>query len=101
MITDQLACLHKALTANKPEQHIHIHTVCMHSQLVCVLTESCVMTITIALQEITRRVNLQDIWQAAYTAGVVLPKPVAQCRLVRGRAAGRRGTGRRQLCAKV
>lgn len=32
------------------------------------------------LQEITRRVNLQDIWQAAYTAGVVLPKPVAQCR---------------------
>lgn len=32
------------------------------------------------LQEITRRVNLQDIWQAAYTAGIVLPKPVAQCR---------------------
>lgn len=24
--------------------------------------------------------NLQDIWQAAYTAGVVLPKPVAVCR---------------------
>lgn len=24
--------------------------------------------------------NLQDIWQAAYTAGVVLPKPVASCR---------------------
>lgn len=35
-------------------------------------------------QEITRRVNLTDIWQAAYTAGVVLPKPVAQCRWVRG-----------------
>ncbi len=29
------------------------------------------------LQEITRRVNLRGIWQAAYTAGVVLPKPVA------------------------
>lgn len=28
-------------------------------------------------QEITRRVNLRGIWQAAYTAGVVLPKPVA------------------------
>lgn len=29
------------------------------------------------MQEITRRVNLRGIWQAAYTAGVVLPKPVA------------------------
>lgn len=33
-----------------------------------------------ATQEITRRVNLHDIWQAAYTAGVVLPKPVSVCR---------------------
>ena len=32
-----------------------------------------------AMQEITRRVNLQGIWQAAYTAGVVLPKPIATC----------------------
>ena len=32
---------------------------------------------TARLQEITRRVNLRGIWQAAYTAGVVLPKPVA------------------------
>jgi hypothetical protein len=31
------------------------------------------------VQEITRRVNLKDIWQAAYTAGVLLPKPVATC----------------------
>lgn len=31
-------------------------------------------------QEITRRVNLTGIWQAAYTAGVVLPKPVSICR---------------------
>lgn len=30
-------------------------------------------------QEITRRVHLRGIWQAAYTAGVVLPKPVATC----------------------
>ena len=30
-------------------------------------------------QEITRRVNLEGIWQAAYTAGVVLPKPAATC----------------------
>lgn len=32
------------------------------------------------MQEITRRVNLHDIWQASYTAGVVLPKPVATAR---------------------
>ena len=28
------------------------------------------------VQEITRRVNLRGIWQAAYTAGAVLPEPV-------------------------
>ncbi len=27
----------------------------------------------------TRRVQLRDIWQACYTAGVVLPKPLAEC----------------------
>jgi len=32
----------------------------------------------VLIKEITRRVNLQDIWQAAYTAGVVIPKPVAR-----------------------
>ncbi|KAJ0393275.1 hypothetical protein P43SY_001094 [Pythium insidiosum] len=34
----------------------------------------------VLIKEITRRVNLQNIWQAVYTAGVVLPMPVAQCR---------------------
>lgn len=32
------------------------------------------------IREITRRVNLEGIFQAVYTAGVVLPKPVATCR---------------------
>ncbi|GLC41027.1 hypothetical protein PLESTB_000951000 [Pleodorina starrii] len=32
------------------------------------------------IKEITRRVNKCNIWQAAYTAGVLLPKPVATCR---------------------
>lgn len=31
-----------------------------------------------ALLQITRRVNLEDIWQAVYTAGVLLPKPVSE-----------------------
>ncbi|KAE9313986.1 Glycylpeptide N-tetradecanoyltransferase 2 [Phytophthora fragariae] len=34
----------------------------------------------VLIKEITRRVNLRDVWQAVYTAGVVLPMPVAQCR---------------------
>jgi glycylpeptide N-tetradecanoyltransferase len=34
----------------------------------------------VLIKEVTRRVNLRDIWQATYTAGAVLPKPVAMCR---------------------
>eukprot|EP01090_Pellita_catalonica_P019545 TRINITY_DN6696_c0_g1_i1.p1 TRINITY_DN6696_c0_g1~~TRINITY_DN6696_c0_g1_i1.p1 ORF type:complete len:401 (-),score=57.73 TRINITY_DN6696_c0_g1_i1:422-1624(-) len=32
------------------------------------------------IKEITRRVNRTDVWQAVYTAGVVLPKPFGKCR---------------------
>jgi len=32
----------------------------------------------VLIKEITRRVNLQNVWQAAYTAGVVIPKPIAR-----------------------
>lgn len=32
------------------------------------------------IKEVTRRVNRTGVWQAVYTAGVVLPKPVARCR---------------------
>jgi glycylpeptide N-tetradecanoyltransferase len=32
------------------------------------------------IKEVTRRVNLRDIWQAVYTAGVVIPSPVSGCR---------------------
>eukprot|EP01104_Vermistella_antarctica_P004165 TRINITY_DN14673_c0_g1_i1.p1 TRINITY_DN14673_c0_g1~~TRINITY_DN14673_c0_g1_i1.p1 ORF type:complete len:456 (+),score=142.19 TRINITY_DN14673_c0_g1_i1:24-1370(+) len=34
----------------------------------------------VLIKEITRRVHLKDQWQAVYTAGIVLPKPVASCR---------------------
>lgn len=33
----------------------------------------------VLIKEVTRRVNLRNIWQAAYTAGVVIPKPIASC----------------------
>lgn len=34
----------------------------------------------VLIKEITRRVNKQNIWQALYTAGVVLPSPLSSCR---------------------
>lgn len=33
----------------------------------------------VLIKEVTRRVNLKNIWQAVYTAGVVLPRPIASC----------------------
>ncbi|AEO59830.1 hypothetical protein MYCTH_2308395 [Thermothelomyces thermophilus ATCC 42464] len=34
----------------------------------------------VLIKEITRRVNLEGIWQAIYTGGIVLPRPVSTCR---------------------
>jgi len=34
----------------------------------------------VLIKEITRRVNLCNIWQAAYTAGVFIPRPISTCR---------------------
>ncbi|KAL6570202.1 glycylpeptide N-tetradecanoyltransferase [Orobanche minor] len=33
----------------------------------------------VMIKEVTRRVHLENIWQAAYTAGVVLPTPMTTC----------------------
>ncbi len=34
----------------------------------------------VLIKEITRRCNINGIFQASYTAGVVVPTPVADCR---------------------
>ncbi|CRH04009.1 glycylpeptide N-tetradecanoyltransferase, putative [Plasmodium relictum] len=34
----------------------------------------------VLIKEITRRINLENIWQAIYTAGVYLPKPLSDAR---------------------
>eukprot|EP00921_Rhytidocystis_pertsovi_P015270 GHVQ01024341.1.p1 GENE.GHVQ01024341.1~~GHVQ01024341.1.p1 ORF type:complete len:415 (+),score=33.99 GHVQ01024341.1:376-1620(+) len=34
----------------------------------------------VLIKEITRRINLDDRWQACYTAGAILPTPIAKCR---------------------
>lgn len=33
---------------------------------------------TVLIKEVTRRVNLHDIWQAIYTAGILIPLPIAK-----------------------
>lgn len=36
----------------------------------------------VLIKEVTRRVNMESIYQAVYTAGVYLPKPFGTCRQV-------------------
>lgn len=54
---------------------VEINFLCVHRKLRTKRLAPCL------IKEVTRLVNLQDIWQAVYTAGVVLPSPpVARCR---------------------
>ncbi|GMR42076.1 hypothetical protein PMAYCL1PPCAC_12271 [Pristionchus mayeri] len=59
---------------DKEKKMVEINFLCVHKKL------RSKRVAPVLIREITRRVNLQGIFQAAYTAGVVLPKPVAQCR---------------------
>lgn len=34
----------------------------------------------VLIKEVTRRINLTNIWQAIYTAGIVIPTPFSTCR---------------------
>lgn len=53
---------------------VEINFLCVHKQL------RSKRLAPVLIVEITRRVNLLNIWQALYTAGVVIPTPFAQCR---------------------
>lgn len=53
---------------------VEINFLCVHKKL-----RAKRMT-PVLIKEITRRVNLMGIFQAVYTAGVVIPKPIAICR---------------------
>lgn len=55
---------------------VEINFLCVHKKL------RSKRVAPVLIREITRRVNLQGIFQAVYTAGVVLPKPIATCRYV-------------------
>merc|ERR1712113_935810 len=53
---------------------VEINFLCVHKKL------RAKRLAPVLIREITRRVNCQGIFQAVYTAGVVLPKPVGTCR---------------------
>lgn len=53
---------------------VEINFLCVHKKL------RSKRVAPVLIREITRRVNMEGIFQACYTAGIVLPKPVGTCR---------------------
>ncbi|XP_030076511.1 glycylpeptide N-tetradecanoyltransferase 1 isoform X1 [Microcaecilia unicolor] len=53
---------------------VEINFLCVHKKL------RSKRVAPVLIREITRRVHMEGIFQAVYTAGVVLPKPVGTCR---------------------
>lgn len=58
----------------KSQRMVEINFLCVHKKL------RSKRVAPVLIREITRRVHLTGIFQAVYTAGVVLPKPVGTCR---------------------
>lgn len=56
------------------QKMVEINFLCVHKKL------RSKRVAPVLIREITRRVHMQGIFQAVYTAGVVLPKPVSTCR---------------------
>uniref|UniRef100_A0A1B6DI98 Glycylpeptide N-tetradecanoyltransferase n=1 Tax=Clastoptera arizonana TaxID=38151 RepID=A0A1B6DI98_9HEMI len=56
------------------QKMVEINFLCVHKKL------RSKRVAPVLIREITRRVNQQGIFQAVYTAGVVLPKPIGTCR---------------------
>jgi hypothetical protein len=61
---------------NKTHELVEINFLCVHKKL------RSKRLAPVLIREITRRVNCKGIFQAVYTAGVVLPKPVGTCRYI-------------------
>lgn len=59
---------------DKTIEMVEINFLCVHKQL------RSKRVAPVLIREITRRVNLAGIFQAAYTAGVVLPTPITTSR---------------------
>lgn len=59
---------------DQQQRMVEINFLCVHKKL------RSKRVAPVLIREITRRVNLRGIFQATYTAGVLLPKPIAKCR---------------------
>ncbi|KAJ8917261.1 hypothetical protein NQ315_002278 [Exocentrus adspersus] len=57
----------------KTQPMVEINFLCVHKKL------RSKRVAPVLIREITRRVHLQGLFQAVYTAGIVLPKPVSTC----------------------
>ncbi len=55
---------------NQPREVVEINFLCVHKKL------RSKRLAPVLIREITRRVNQHNVWQAVYTAGIVLPRPV-------------------------
>lgn len=58
---------------NKSQPMVEINFLCVHKKL------RSKRVAPVLIREITRRVHLEGLFQAVYTAGIVLPKPVSTC----------------------
>ncbi len=75
----RIVCMITAVPAivqvwRQPMRTVEINFLCIHKDL-----RSQRMS-PLLIKEITRRVNLRGTFQAIYTAGVLLPKPISVCR---------------------
>lgn len=61
---------------DKNVKMVEINYLCVHKKL------RSKRVAPVLIKEITRRVNLTGVFQAVYTAGVILPSPVSKCRFV-------------------
>merc|ERR1719258_319054 len=64
----------KILVHDQAVNMVEINFLCVHKKL------RAKRLAPVLIKEITRRVNKENVWQAVYTAGVVLPRPVSECR---------------------
>ena len=61
---------------DKTVQMVEINFLCVHKKL------RSKRLAPVLIREITRRVNQNGIFQATFTAGIIIPKPVGTCRLI-------------------
>lgn len=63
-----------AILIFRSQKMVEINFLCVHKKL------RSKRVAPVLIREITRRVNQMGIFQAVYTAGIVIPKPIGTCR---------------------